>query len=373
MQKTFGLLAAGIVLVIVGLVIMFAIVPTMKVYPEDLDTTRRFDVNFLTLLNPETMTFYRAAEGENPDLYIMRRVQAEEIDGKKMLLREDQTLYNGETVLVATVKYHPLDRTSLATLEDFPEAWKNHDGYWFREGLVIGWGLDVEERDYDGWNDDTRQVVILAFDKEEEHAGVTTYHFTSENEPTLIDPAHVAVLGLPTSLSIESLGELAKGLEIEDPDLKTQVETLLPLLVRRAVQATQPEPAEGEELAVPLVYYYDYTADYWVDPVTGVLIDTRKYENRAVTFPVEVLDNIKSQLETLGRDPNALDSLLPLTVNAFEYVMNPDSTEDAKADAKESTDRLTLFGTYIPLILIGFGVVLLLLGVVMLTRKKPAA
>lgn len=370
MKKSLPFLLVGIMLVIAGLVMMFVVVPNMKVYPEDLDSSRRFDLRFLTLLDADTMTFYRSSADENPDLYIMRRVRAEKIDGKKMLLREDQILYNGDEVIVAQVKYHPLDRVTLATLKDFPSAWKNHEGYWEREGLVIGWGLDTEKRDYDGWNDDTRLVVNLAFAKEEEHAGVTTYHFTSEDAPTLIDPAHVAELGLPTSLTIESLGELAKGLDIEDPDLKTQVETLLPLLVRRAVQATQPAPAEGEALAVPLVYYYDYTADYWVDPTTGVLIDTRKYEHRAVTFPPEVIDNLKTQLESLGRDPDALDNLLPLTVNEFEYVMAPSSTEDAKQDAQESIDRLTLFGTYIPLALIGLGVILDLVGTALLIQKK---
>jgi hypothetical protein len=60
----------------------------------------------------------------------------------------------------------------------------------------------------------------------------------------------------------------------------------------------------------------------------------------------------------MGRDPDAIDSLLPLSVNTFEYVMSPESTADAVDDAQEAIDRITLFGMTIPIGMIAVGIVL---------------
>jgi hypothetical protein len=355
---SWGMTLIGGALIVVALALALVIVPSMKVFPDDVDTTRVFDLNYLTLLDADTMEFYRAEPDNLPEnLRIERNIFVEETDGNKTLIRETQTILDGDDELIQQVKYHPLDRKTLATLTDFPEAWTEHDGYWLREGQVIGWGLDVEQRDYDGWSDDTRHVVNLAYDDVEEHGGIETYHFTSHSDAEPIAEAHVAQLGLPTELSIESLRSLAAGMDIEDEETRTQVETLLPLLIRQAVLTTQAD-ADPDNVAAPLVYYYDYDGEYWVEPQTGVLIDTRKYENRTVTFPPEIIDQLKTTLGAMGRDPDAIDSLLPLSVNTFEYVMSPESTADAVDDAQESIDQLTLFGMTIPIGMIAVGIVL---------------
>lgn len=359
------LLVLGAVIIIVGLALMLVIVPGMKMLPDDVDITRQYNVEFLTLLDAETLTFARYAPGENPNLHIDRHAVAEEVDGEKILIREEQTLLDGETVLASQLKLYPLDRKSMELLQDgIPEDWKK-EGYWEREGLVIGWPIDTEQKDYNGWSDDYRSPVVLKYDSEQEHGGIDTYYFTSESDPQPIDPADVERLGLPTSISADALATLASSIDVEGVELSFASRIKLLSFIQEAVAETQPEGVEG----IPLVYYYDYKGEYWVEPQTGVLIDTRKYEHRAASFPPEMMEAIQAKLDaqpdTAAADylpPEILGSLFPITVNEFVYQGTEDSVQNAREDAEDAISQLTLYGQTLPIGLIVVGVLLGLVG-----------
>ncbi|PJF22113.1 MAG: hypothetical protein CUN56_07660 [Phototrophicales bacterium] len=364
-RTTQGILAVlGVLLVAGGLLLMQVIVPAMKVFPADVDTTRTFDVAYLTLLNADTLEFMEFSEGGDHDLRIERNIFVEEVDGNRTLIRETQTLFNGDTPLrPPIVKYHALDRHTMEPLDDVPEEWAARDGYWEREGLVIGWGIGAEERDYIGWNDDTRSTVEMEYQGKQERGGITTLYFTSEREPELISEEHAAVLGLPPSLTIAQLRGLADGMDVSSVDLSDGARAKLTPAIINALRNV-----EADLQAIPLVYYYDYYGEYWVEPTTGVLIDTHKYENRGAAFPPEIMDAIREVLENdpNNQDPEAedylppdiMDQLMPITVNRFEYVASEQSVQDAVADATSNRDRLILFGQTIPVVLIVLGVLL---------------
>lgn len=365
MNRTLSLilLIGGVILIIAGLLLMLVIVPGMKKLPDDVDITRQYNVEFLTLLDAETLTFTRFAEGENPNLRIDRHVVAEEVDGDKLLVREEQILMNGDEALASQLKRYPLDRKTMEILQgDFPEGWKK-EGYLEREGLVIGWPIDAEQKDYDGWSDDYRSTVVLKYEGEQEHAGIDTYYFTSESDAQPIHPDDVTRLGLPTSISADALATLASSIDVEGVELSFAARIKLLTLIQEAVAETQPEGTEG----IPLVYYYDYQGEYWVEPQTGVLVDTRKYEHRAASFPPEMMEAIQAKLDSQP-DPDAADylppeilnSLFPITVNEFVYQGTEDSVQDARQDAEDAISQLTLFGQTLPIALIVIG---LLMGI----------
>jgi hypothetical protein len=102
-----------------------------------------------------------------------------------------------------------------------------------------------------------------------------------------------------------------------------------------------------------------------VEPETGVLIDTHKYEHRAVTFPEAVIEHLANALTELNMDPDALTQLLPLTVNEFEYQATEQSVADAVADAEDARDTIQLYGTTIPMAMIGVGIIALVAGMYM--------
>ena len=358
-----ALVVGGVVLILGGVVLMAVIVPGMRVFPDDVDTTRYYDVDYLTLLNPAAMEFIRIPPEASGDLRLERNVFVEETDGSQTLVRETQMMFSGESPLIPpVVKMHTVDRSSLAALDDPPEAWTELDGFVDREGLALGWGPEgLEKQDYVGWAEDFRGTVDLVYVEEQMRGGINTYYFTAAMPPTRMSDEHLAVMGFPTELSIEALTQLAAGMEIEDPAMRTQVTMFLPLLVSAAVRETQ-ELEPGAEIAVPLEYYYDYTGEYWVEPETGVLIDTHKYEHRAVGFPLAVVEHLADALTTMNMDPEALTQLLPVTVNEFEYRATEESVADARADAEDARDTLELFGTTVPMGMIAVGIIALVAG-----------
>ncbi|MFW5691738.1 MAG: porin PorA family protein [Chloroflexota bacterium] len=357
-----GILAfLGVAMVVIGLVLMLVIVPGIKVFPEDVDTTRTFDMTFLTLLDAESLEFANYPEGEDHALRINRNIRVEAVEGNTTLIREEQTILDGETPLVQQIKHYALDRQSLIPVTEYPEDWAENEGFWMREGQVIGWPIGVEERDYDGWNDDTRATVDLEFQERQEHEGIQTYFYTAAADPQRITDAHAEVLGLPASLTTMQLAQLASGVDVEGVELSTPARLRLIQTLGQAV-----EEVVGEGSDIPLEYYYDYVGEYWIEPTTGVLIDTTKYEHRAATFPQAVRDRFAEILTEAEQDPEAnnyvppdiLDALLPITVNAFYYEMSEESVQGAIDDATGSRDQIVLFGSTLPLILILGGVLI---------------
>lgn len=375
MSKSLGIgaIILGLISAIAGIVLMTVIVPGMKIFPDDVDTTRTFDVAYLTLLDAETLQFLVFEEGGDHDLSINRIVRVEEVDGENTLIFEQQDLMNGDVVLASQVKRYGLDRRTLTPADDIPEAWQSAEGNWERAGQVIGWPIGVEARDYDGWNEDYREIVDLEFEEEVEHEGIRTYYYTAAYDPLPIVAEHAAVLGLPESLTTIQLAQLANSIEVEGLELELPARLRIIQVLSQAL-----EDVTGQSDAVPLEYYYDYTGEYWVEPTTGVLIDTHKYENRAVTFPQDVRERFQEILEESEQDeeannylpPNVLDALLPIQVNTFYYEMTDASIQDAIDDAVPQRDNIQLFGTTIPIGLIILGVVLSGAGGFIYTRKQ---
>ena len=375
MSKSLGIgaIILGLISAIAGIVLMTVIVPGMKIFPDDVDTTRTFDVAYLTLLDAETLQFLVFEEGGDHDLSINRIVRVEEVDGENTLIFEQQDLMNGDEVLASQVKRYGLDRRTLTPADDIPETWQSAESNWERAGQVIGWPIGVEARDYDGWNEDYREIVDLEFEEEVEHEGIRTYYYTAAYDPLPIVAEHAAVLGLPESLTTIQLAQLANSIEVEGLELELPARLRIIQVLSQAL-----EDVTGQSDAVPLEYYYDYTGEYWVEPTTGVLIDTHKYENRAVTFPQDVRERFQEILEESEQDeeannylpPNVLDALLPIQVNTFYYEMTDASIQDAIDDAVPQRDNIQLFGTTIPIGLIILGVVLSGAGGFIYTRKQ---
>ncbi len=344
------LLLLGAVLVVAGLVVMFVVVPGMKQFPDDVDTIRHYQGTVPVQLNPATFEFMRDL---NVDLE--RHFMTVETDGDLALVREEQTLSTQGQPLQQILKHHAIDRKSMEAVSDYPEAWNSNANLFAREGLSLGWPIDSEKKDYVGWSDDYRKPITLKFEGEVEHpvAGIDTYYYTSASDgPQPIDPAAVAVMGLPTELSQEQLTGLVGGLN----------PALAPILPTLMASAEWPDP-------IPLIYVYDYTGEYWIEPTTGVLIDTHKVEIRSVTMPDELLQALAARIDAIpGADPAMIGGLLPLTVSHLEYRGTDESVLEAKDDAEDAKNQIQLFGTTLPIGAIVIGLVLALAGIFLARR-----
>ncbi len=338
------LLLLGLAVVAAGVVLMAVIVPGMKRFPDDVDVTREYEGTLAVMLNPADFTFL-----EEVPVTIERHVSVQDTDGDLALVREEQILRAGDQTLQSLTKSYAIDRKTMESVTSgYPDAWAEEPGFWPRSGLVIGWPIGAEPQSYRGWSDDYRQVVTLDYDSEVIHdrSDMTTYYYTGTGEAQPIAPEAAEAMGLPLAVPKEVLIGL-----IEQTDL--------PALIRNALP-TMLESWEGD---VPLEYYYAYEAEYWVEPETGVLIDTRKHELRTVTLGQELVAG--SPLAMLPEENRAA---LRVPVFDLTYQAADSAVADAKSDAESNIDRLNLYGTYIPIGAIVVGALIGLLGLYWVVR-----
>lgn len=357
------LLVLGVILVAAGIVVMTVIVPSMKRLPDDVDTVRNYDGTLAVLLNPATFEFMR-----DLDVTIERHVTVEDTQDDVALVREALTMTGDESgaVLQTSTKHHALNRETMAFADDYPDEWANLEGFAPRQGLIIGWPIGAEQKDYQGWSDDYGETVTLAYEDTVEHegTGVETYHYVASSPARPIVPPAVAAMGLPPSMTEEQFTGLVAGL-----DINPAVKMALPLLIKQTQWPDEAGSAWPEPLN--LVYYYEYTGDYWVEPDTGVLIDTRKTEIRSVGLEEELLANLRTRIAEMPIevDETLLDELLPLPVFHLDYQATPESADDAAADAQDAEDTLNLYGQTLPIGAIVLGAVLGLLGLILVMRR----
>jgi hypothetical protein len=334
----------GVLLLAAGLVLMLAIVPGMKKMPADTDTTRDYEGTMVVLLNPTDFTFQKMLP-----ITLQRHFAVTETDGDSALVEEEKTMMSGTTPLQQVVNHFAVDRTTMLATDQFPEEWATTEGFAPREGIVLSWPFDTEQKDYTGWSDDYMSTVPMTFVEETTHdrSGMTLYKFTSASDPKPIVAQTVAAMGLPTELPKAQVQELLGQLDM----------SALPGDMLKQLFAKLPDP-------VPLQYLYGYEGTYWVDPTSGIIVDTEKTEKRSVTLSPDVLP--QALLSVL---PEETLSALRVPVMDFKYTATDASVEEAKADAEDASGKIQLYGTTLPWIGIAVGAVLLVLGLIVVRRK----
>jgi len=329
-------LLLGLLLVAAGLVLKFAVLPMMAVWPDDVDSTRHYEGTLVTMLNPAALATMDAANLflTNVPIVVDRHVTTEAVDGNKALVKEAVVVNAGGQPVpgLAATYFYAIDRKTTEEIPNFTDNTGVDDN---RQGLVIGFPIGTEQRTYQGWSDDLQALVPVDFVAEEEHEGMSLLHFHSASDAApLTDPAVLAMF--PAAMPKATLLALAPALPLPAEMLQGLV-ALLPLL---------PDP-------VPLSYLYEYETDYWVEATTGVLIDYTKDEIRYLSLGA-------GQVEVFHMTYQATDQ----------------SIADAKKDADDGKMMINLFGTIIPWIAVGLGALVALGGIFMLARKRkpePAA
>ncbi|MDH3605990.1 MAG: DUF3068 domain-containing protein [Acidimicrobiia bacterium] len=336
------LLGLGILLIIAGFVVKFAVVPALAKFPDDVDTLRTYS---------GTVDILNRAELENPtgappffnDLPVVseREVRTIEVDGDKALVRDAARLVAAEgtplagTRLTGYEDFYTIDRVTMEAVPNFTD----NDLVFDREGLVVGFPIGTEARSYTGWNGDPAEPVTLQYVGEEERQGRTTRVFEASSGPLpIVDPGTLSEF--PATFPKASVTAIAPLLNLP-PDLLGALPALLPLL-----------PDE-----LDLDYTYEFSAKYWVDPATGVLIDVEKNDVRKAIISVPGL-------------PLEID---PVTVYNLNYTSTEETLADAVDDAERYGTQLTLGRTVVPIGLWLVGAVLTVLGLSTLRRKpRPA-
>ncbi|MBT8193480.1 MAG: DUF3068 domain-containing protein [Acidimicrobiia bacterium] len=334
------LLGLGVLLIIAGLVVKFVVTPGLAKFPDDVDSVRTYE---------GTVDILNRAELESPtgaDLFFVglpvisdRTVKTLEVDGDKALVQDTANLRAAPGTPIAGARltgsedFYTIDRVSMEAIANFTDDTRVLP----REGLVVGFPIDTEARNYTGWNGDPAQTVMLEYAGQEDREGRNTYVFQASSGPLpIVDEGTLAEF--PAALPKAAVPALAPLLNLP-PEILGALEQALPLL---------PD-------ALPLNYTYEFSARYWVDPDTGVLIDIEKNDVRKAIVSVPGL-------------PLPID---PVVVYNLNYSPTDQSLADAVEDAEDYGSLLTLGRTTAPL---GLGLVgLLLAGAgAFLFMRKPA-
>lgn len=345
----YALAGLGAVLVIAGLVVMLAVVPSMKKLPADTNEARSYDGTLATLLDPQTFTFVK-----DQPMTIARSFKVTATSGDLAQVQEKRVMSVGGTPIKSQTFSYVVDNKTMMSVsgDQVPSDWAKTEGYWAREGLTFSWPIDTQKQDYPGWSEDYRDTVTLKYAGEAQHAGATLLHYTSASGPQPMAAAEVEALGLPAAVPTQALQALLATADFGA--MSGIVKDQLPALLKAWPQAT-----------VPLDYYYEYEGDYWIDPATGVVIDTTKHELRKAGLGADVK---KGSL--LAALPEAQQAMLRVAVSDYSYKQAAASVKDAMAHADELAGELTTYGTILPWTLIGIGLVLGAVGIVLLVRKR---
>ncbi len=277
-----------------------------------LKRVRTYDGIGQVILSPSTLQFLRDIPVSLASSYSL----VDHTAGTLALVRNDQELSWSGQPLLHRVAHYPIDTRTMELVRDFPVAWAGQIGLWDGEGLVpIDWPPSVQPRDYTMWSDDLRIAVTLTYDGWEMHerSGMFLSLFTASGGPHVIDPAVVQQMQLPLVFSKEQfLGLIAAS---DMPDL---------------IKNAMPGFFETWEGDVPLEYYYEYNAMYWVDNESGLVIDTAVHERRSIGLPEELFHN--SPLAALPEEQRAA---LRIVVYDLSYQATDQTVQDAAEEARE--------------------------------------
>lgn len=328
-------LTLGVLLIAAGLVMLLIVIPGMAQFPDDVDSTRAYEGELKVMLNAQALAGMDLANLFLRDVPVTidRRVQTLEVEGEKALVSDTAVMSGPAGPIQQAEDIYTIDRKTMEHIANFTDDARVID----RQGLVVGFPIGTEKADYVGWNGDTLATNTVRYLREEEHQGLNTYVFATASGPDLIkDPALLA--SFPAALPKAVVEGLVPALGLP-AELTGQLAQVLPLL---------PDP-------IPLAYTYTYETTYWVEPVSGVLIDYQKMESRSVALNV-------------GDQPVPMAEVMHL-----EYSQAPASVDGAVADAEDAKTQLFWLGQVLPYGLMAIGAILALLGIVALARKPVGA
>jgi hypothetical protein len=340
MTKTAGLaiLLLGLAFIAAALVIRFVILPGQAQWPDDVNSTRTYDGTLHVMLNSQALETRDLANLFVSDvpITISRHVTTEDAKGSKAIVREVAVMHGSDGQQIqGSDTWYAIDRKTMNAISQKEASdLGNNDKVTDREGLVIGFPVGTEAREYKGWSSDFQKTLEVQYVKEEERGDLNTFVFESSSPAReTSDPEMLAIL--PPAVPKDLIVSLAETIDLPAA-MRERFAEILPNL---------PDPA-------PLKYTYEYATRYWVEPTTGVLVDYDKHEA------------YKAALELEG-----MPVPIPITpVFEQSYQMSAASVEDAVKDARDAKGQLESFGTTIPIVLGVIGLIVIVAGAVVLAR-----
>ena len=334
MRRTAGYtgLVLGLLLIVTAGLIRWVVAPNKTVLPGNTDTTRTYAGTAAVLFNPAALTGTGGQVlAHGVPITVVHHTKVLGTSGNNALVSDARSVSAGGQPVAAVDYRYAVNRKSLGAGSGFSNVIA-------QTGLTFNWPINTQKRDYTGWVSDTHQATTLRYTGTANRGGVSVYTYTATTKPAqIVDPQ--VLKGLPQSLPKATLVQLATQLGLPAAQLQG-LQALLPSL---------PDP-------VPFSYTYQVSAQYWVAPASGIVVDVKQHEVRALGLSV-------------GGVTTAVTPVLDMT-----FTSTPATLTAAAKDANNKADAITLIHTTLPLGALIAGTVALLGGAVLLgygRRRGP--
>lgn len=325
----------GLALIASAFVLAYVITPDyLKRLPDDTDTTRSYDGTFKTLVDAQEVAKgnIAAAIKANVPLSVQRTVKVEKTSGNTALVSDSRTTKAAGAQVEKTDWKYAVNRKTLEAASSHPSDWTVVDA----QGLTVSWPLGAQKKTYVGWRPETETTTPLTYTRSESKSGVGTYVYDAHLPPTRITDKQV-LASLPPAVPKATLA-LVGQLGTLTPQAKLQLTALLQKLS---------DP-------VPLAYTLESTDTFWIHPETGIVVDTRRSQQRVAGVV----------------DPGSGAFLPLLPVSDVSYQATAKSVSAAADDAKDAHDAITFVGTILPII-VGIVGAILVAAALLIRRRRP--
>ena len=322
-------LVLGVLLIVLAGLAKWVVAPRMTMLPGDTDTLRVYTGTAAVMSNPTALTGTLYGPGLLRDVPVTVRHSDKVLrtDGRTALVL-DKRVVSMPGYTVADLAYQfGIDRKTFLPAGDFTGADP-------ARGVIFNFPMGTQQRDYQGWVPDIGRTTTLQYAGQQRVAGVDTYVFKADGPAyDITDPELLKIL--PPSMSKKDLLQLTPSLGYSKAKL---------LRLDKKLSAL-PDP-------VPMAYTYQGSATIWVAPDSGVIVDMIQHEVRTSEF----VDGAK-------RIPAS-----PVMDMTYRYT--PATVAAAAQDAKDAIRGIQLIEVTLPLVLLGGGVVLLVLGWALRPRRR---
>jgi len=328
----------GVILIAGAFVLAYVITPNYVArLPGDTDHNRSYAGTFKTLLDAQEVAKGNlvTAVKQNVPLAIERTVKVTDTSGNTALVSDSRTTSAAGNQVEKTTWQYALNRKTLEPATSHPASWTVVDA----QGLTVSWPLGAEKKTYTGWRPETKTTTPLTYTRTEDKSGLSTYVYEASLPPTRITDSQV-LAGLPPAVPQKTLALVAQ-LGTLSAASRQQLAALLPTL--------------GDP--VPLAYTLQSADTFWIEPETGIVVDTQRNQQRTAGVVA----------------PNGGAFLPLLPVSDVTYQQTPASVKDAASDASDGRDAIQLFGTILPIVAGVVGALLIAGAFLIRRRRTPSA
>ena len=329
-MRKWGVVVAvfGLLMLVAAAVLSFVVVPNGQQLPADTNEPVQY-AGTLTALDPAALLDGEAEAAVVRDVPVTvdRRLEVLDTDEDRARVVDSSVITaadSGETISEREY-FYAIDRKSMHAVPNFTDE-QVEDA----EGLVVGFPIGAEKMNYVGWVQEAEDTAHVMYQGEDELRGLEVYKYGGQFSGV---PTPDQIPGAPTSLPKDQLGGLLEAVDAP-ADLQDQLEAALPLL-----------PDD-----IPLAYTYTTDDSYTVEPTTGIIVDMTKVSTISVGMA------------------GLPDVTFPIVENTVGYT--PANVVNEVARAQDGLDQIRLYGTTIPLILLGLGVVALVASVPMMRHRR---